>query len=64
MIDTTVRERWIAAGRREPVMFDVGGEAVLGVLRVPRSSSWRATRRWMSAASAWPARTRASGRWR
>ena len=32
----TTRAGWIAAGRREPVMFESDGQAVLGVIHRPR----------------------------
>jgi cephalosporin-C deacetylase-like acetyl esterase len=32
----TTRAAWIAAGRREPIMFESDGQAVLGVIHRPR----------------------------
>lgn len=32
----TMRAGWIAAGRRDPVMFESQGQAVLGVIHRPR----------------------------
>ena len=32
----TTRAGWIAAGRREPVMFESDGQAILGVIHRPR----------------------------
>ncbi|HEU5088119.1 MAG TPA: hypothetical protein VFT99_11755, partial [Roseiflexaceae bacterium] len=66
MTKQTTRAGWIAAGLREPVLLHVDGEAVLGVLHLPRNANGPvpAVRSFMALSARKTNRTRSSSKCR